>query len=38
MYPSLYNSSKMRSHLDTSKVNFNSSYRPFGTGLRDEQE
>jgi hypothetical protein len=28
----------MRSHLETSKVNFNSSYRPLLAGLSDVQE
>jgi hypothetical protein len=38
MFPSLSNSSNIRSHLETSKVNFNSSCRPLVAGLRDAQE
>jgi hypothetical protein len=38
IFPSLSNSSKMRSHLETSKVNINSFYRPLLVGLSDVQE
>jgi hypothetical protein len=38
MFPSLSNSLKIRSHLETSKVNFSSSCQPLVASLRDAQE
>jgi hypothetical protein len=38
MFPSLSNSSKIRSHLETSKVKFSYSCRPLVAGLSDAQE
>jgi hypothetical protein len=37
IFPSLSNSSNIRSHIETSKVNFSSSCRPLVPGLSDAQ-